>query len=258
MCGVSPDAISRYALPPYTLTEPAVAAFVVIPVLLLALLVWGVASTAPPARRGTHAALTLAGGAAWLALTWFVAARGLLLAWQATPPPFTLLVAAILVIALSLALRPVGARLATGVPLWVLILVQGFRLPLELAMHALVARGLMPEQMSYTGRNLDIVTGASAIVVALVVRGAPGAGRAIARLWNGVGLLLVVNVMAVGILSTPRFALFGADQLNVFIAYPPFVWLPAAMVLAALTGHLLVFRALVSAPGGARRAPART
>jgi hypothetical protein len=28
------------------------------------------------------------------------------------------------------------------------------------------------------------------------------------------------------------------------ITYPPFVWLPAVMVLAALAGHLIVFRAL--------------
>jgi len=30
----------------------------------------------------------------------------------------------------------------------------------------------------------------------------------------------------------------------VWITYPPFVWLPAVMVRAALAGHLLVFRAL--------------
>ena len=62
--------------------------------------------------------------------------------------------------------------------------------------------------------------------------------------WNILGLLLVLNVVTVGILSTPRFRLFGDDRLNVFVTYPPFVWLPAVMVLAALAGHLIVFRAL--------------
>jgi hypothetical protein len=42
----------------------------------------------------------------------------------------------------------------------------------------------------------------------------------------------------------PRFAAFGPDRLNVFIAYSPFVWLPAVLVLAALTGHLVIFGAL--------------
>jgi heme exporter protein D len=32
--------------------------------------------------------------------------------------------------------------------------------------------------------------------------------------------------------------------VNVFVMYAPFVWLPAVMVLAALAGHLVVFRAL--------------
>jgi hypothetical protein len=33
--------------------------------------------------------------------------------------------------------------------------------------------------------------------------------------------------------------------------YPPFVWLPAVMVLAALAGHLLIFRALAGRPSPA-------
>ena len=57
------------------------------------------------------------------------------------------------------------------------------------------------------------------------------------------GLGLLVNVVTVAILSTPRFRYFGDDQLNVWVTYPHrFVWLPAVMVLAALAGHLLVFR----------------
>jgi hypothetical protein len=28
------------------------------------------------------------------------------------------------------------------------------------------------------------------------------------------------------------------------VTYPPYVWLPAVMVVAALAGHLLIFRAL--------------
>ena len=65
--------------------------------------------------------------------------------------------------------------------------------------------------------------------------------------WNVGGLILLVNIVAVAILSTPTFAAFGPDRLNVFVFYPPFVWLPAVLVLAALAGHLIVFRALALA-----------
>jgi hypothetical protein len=105
----------------------------------------------------------------------------------------------------------------------------------------------MPEQMSYSGRNFDIVTGGTAIVVAgLVAAGL--AGRRLVMAWNILGLLLLVNIVVVAILSTPRFAAFGPDRLNTFVTYPPFVWLPTVLVLAALAGHLIIFRALSLRP----------
>ena len=58
------------------------------------------------------------------------------------------------------------------------------------------------------------------------------------------GLTLVELIVTVAILSTPRFAAFGPERLNLFVTYPPFVWLPAVLVLAALAGHLIIFRAL--------------
>ena len=57
--------------------------------------------------------------------------------------------------------------------------------------------------------------------------------------------VLLINVVTVAILGTPRFRYFGDQYLNVWVTYPPFVWLPAVLVLAALAGHLLIFRALI-------------
>jgi len=53
----------------------------------------------------------------------------------------------------------------------------------------------------------------------------------------------------VAVISTPLFRWFGDDKLNTWVTYPPFVWLPAVMVTAALIGHLLVFRWLASTAG---------
>ena len=71
------------------------------------------------------------------------------------------------------------------------------------------------------------------------------------------GLALLVNVVTVAVLSTPLFAYFGEERLNVFVTYPPFVWLPAVMVLAAFAGHLLVFRALHVSPSEERHSRER-
>jgi hypothetical protein len=234
-------------MPDYTLVDIDVLAFVVIPIVLVAALAWGIAVASRRTGEPTHAkrrALTvvlIAG--VWMTTTWVVAASGVLRRWEATPPPFALLVVAVVVLAFSIAFSRYGSLLAIGVPLWALVAVHAFRLPLELAMHGMYVRGIMPEQMSYSGRNFDVVTGATALVVAALARRARRP-RWVVAAWNVAGLALLINVVTIAIVSTPRFAYFGTDRLNVWVTYPPFVWLPAVMVAAALAGHLLIFRAL--------------
>ena len=234
-------------MPDYGPFEPAPLTFVVLPVLLVCVLTWGTAvawsrsgASTTSARRAS--AGTLAAAVAWLMATWLVAASGILRQWERNPPPFGLLVAAIIALALAVSFSAVGTRIAMTIPLWALVLVQAFRLPLELAMHGMYARGIMPVQMTYTGLNFDIITGAAAIPVAIL---AARGGRGIVAAWNILGLALLTNVVTVAILATPRFRYFGDDHLNVWVTYPPFVWLPAVMVLAVLAGHLLIFRALI-------------
>lgn len=235
-------------MPPYSLADPAVLIFVVLPLALALALCWGVhaASRAlgePEPTRRRAVALTAAGAATWMTVTWIAAGSGVLREWEAQPPPFGLFVVAIVALAGMMSFTGFGTRLARGLPIWLLVAVQGFRFPLEFAMHAMYERGIMPVQMSYSGRNFDIVTGVSALLVAWLAATGRG-GRRLVLSWNAAGLALLVNVVTVAILSTPRFRYFGDDRLNVWVTYPPFVWLPAVMVLAALAGHLVIFRAV--------------
>jgi hypothetical protein len=221
--------------------------FVALPAVLIALFVWGIATAwrlAGISAEGARRAAVAGGLAAivWMSVTGLAAASGILREWRLTPPPFMGLVLAVFALAFSIAFSRVGARLA-ALPLWALVAVQSFRLPLEVVMHRLVQHGIMPEQMSYTGRNWDVLTGMTALLVAGSLRADIG-GRWLTLAWNVMGLGLLANVLVVAIASTPRFAAFGPDQLNVFVTYVPFVWLPAVMVLAALAGHLVIFRAL--------------
>jgi hypothetical protein len=230
--------------------DVAVLAFILIPLLLVASLAWGVlvawrATGRSPASAQRAAAAVTVAAATWMFITWRAATSGVLRNWDATPPPFALLVLAIILLASAIALGPIGRGLAGGLPIWILIGVHGFRLPLELAMHAMYERGVMPVEMSYAGRNFDVITGVTALIVAPLLASGRG-GRLLAAAWNVLGLALLINVMVIAILSTPRFRYFGDDHLNIWVTYPPFVWLPAVMVLAALAGHLVIFRALAS------------
>jgi hypothetical protein len=233
---------------PMRLSDPAVAAFIVIPVVLVVVFVWGTRRAwqhggATPAAASRMAIIVGVLAVAWMAAAWAAAASGVLRDWDRTPPPIFFLVVSIVALAGAIAFSGLGRRLAAFIPLWALVGVQAFRLPLEVAMHTMYERGIMPEEMTYTGRNFDIVTGATAVVVAaMLVTGR--AGRGLVMLWNVMGLALLMNVVTVAILATPRFRYFGSERLNTWVTYPPFVWLPAVMVLAALAGHLVIFRAL--------------
>ena len=228
--------------------DPVVAAFIVIPLLLVAALTWGTAvawrrSSATPGPSTRAAIIICAAALIWMSITWAAAQSGILRNWDQNPPPFAFLVLAIVVLAAVIAWSPLGLRLARFIPLWILVAVQAFRLPLELAMHKMYERGIMPEQMSYSGLNFDIVSGATAIIVSALVWSGRG-GRRLVATWNVLGLLLLINIVSVAILATPRFRYFGDAALNTWVMDAPFVWLPAVMVLAALAGHLVIFRAL--------------
>jgi hypothetical protein len=168
---------------------------------------------------------------------------GWLLPRAGPPLPFVLLVASIVALGIAIARSRIGDRLARGASPALLVGFQAFRLPLELAMHRAYTEGLMPVQMSYSGRNFDIVTGITALVLAIVMT-VVRVPKAIVAAWNVLGLILLANILAVAMLSTPMFAYFGTDRLNVWVTWMPYTLLPAVMVLAAWAGHLIVFRAL--------------
>ena len=113
--------------------------------------------------------------------------------------------------------------------------------------------------MTFPSGNFDIVTGTTAIAVALLA--AQGrAPRALLVAWNLLGSLLLAAILVIAIASLPLFHAFGQEpaRLNTWIAYFPFVWLPAGLVTSALFGHALLFRRLHGAAERSRSAHRRS
>jgi hypothetical protein len=193
-------------------------------------------------RRASRIALMTA---IWMAATLAAAASGRL-SFATVPPTMGVVIVLSLVIALRIGLSGAGRTIAAGVPLAVLVGVQGFRFPLELLLHRAYAEGVMPVQMSYSGRNFDIVTGVTAIVLAAALWLAPQhVSPKLVLAWNVLGLGLLLNVLTIAILAMPTpLRVFMNEPSNAWIARPPFVWLPAVLVVAALTGHVVIFRHL--------------
>lgn len=191
---------------------------------------------------GSRAAAASAVVGAWMAYSGFLAAQGMLLDPASVPPPMVLILAPGLLLVFIAAFSPFGARLAKHLGYAALIGFHAFRLPLEGLLWWFHRQGRLPVQMTFEGRNLDILTGLSAIVVAaLAWRGK--AGRKTALVWNLAGLALLINIMGVAILSVPGpLRAFHNEPANTLVLHFPYVWIPAIFVMAALLGHLVLFR----------------
>jgi hypothetical protein len=191
---------------------------------------------------------------AWLAVTG-AAARAGILRFDTLPP--TMLLALVVMVAgtVILSRSRLGIRLSEALPMAALVGWQGFRLPLELLMHRAYTQGIMPVEMSYTGLNFDIVTGATALIVAALLL-AGRAPKALVWAWNVMGSALLLNVLVIALLSAPTpLRVFRDGPPNVWVTQFPFVYLPMVMVATALLGHLLIFRKLVAARRGAVGSP---
>ena len=209
-------------------------------------------TTRSSARRDTM--LAALATATWLAVTLALAASGRL-SFTSRPPTAGVLIVVGVGLAIAVGTSRLGARLATGIPLAALIGVQAFRFPLELMLHRAYREGLMPVQMSYSGFNFDILTGLSAIVVALYIARRPNA-VAVARIWNAAGIVLLANILTIAVLSTPTpIRVFHNEPANEWIAHAPWVWLPAVFVVAAIVGHIVIFRRLRYESRARGRAP---
>jgi hypothetical protein len=196
-------------------------------------------TSSPHAAR--NAAIAALGAAGWLGLT-FAAAQSGRLSFSTRPPTMAFLLVATAVVAIAIGASRLGRRLATGIPLAALVGVQGFRVVVELILHRAYREGLMPVQMSFSGLNFDILSGLSAIVVALVLLRKPGS-LVLVRVWNTAGIILLANILTIALLSAPTpLRVFHNEPANVWITQAPWVWLPSVFVLAAVVGHILVYR----------------
>jgi hypothetical protein len=205
-------------------------------------------------RAGVGLGPAVLATAAWVAAFGLAAGSGLLSRADLRPPPMALMIVAIIGGALLFGLSRFGERVAIAVPLCALVGFHAFRFPLELVMHQAASAGVMPRQLTFGegGFNYDIVTGATAIVVAglLAFGRAP---RALVIGWNVMGLGFLVVIACVAVATAPFVRAFGPDSVNTWVTYVPFVWLPGILVPAAIAGHVVALRGAMRAPTLASR-----
>jgi hypothetical protein len=189
----------------------------------------------------------LAAGTAVMALSGTLAATGALARVATKPPPLQTLIVLLLALWLWRGFSRRGRKTAAGMSVPALVLLQSFRLPLEVLMLHAADVGVMPVEFSMAGYNVDVVTGALALPLGLALLRGWRVPQAVIWGWNlwGIACLCVIVVLAV--LTSPNVAFFGrqAAHISVWVLYFPYVWLPTVLVGVAIFGHLSISNRLL-------------
>ncbi|MBI1770656.1 MAG: hypothetical protein HY015_05825 [Bacteroidetes bacterium] len=118
-----------------------------------------------------------------------------------------------------------------------IIRLQSFRIFVELVIWLLFIEKMLPVQMTFEGRNLDILSGITAVVVAWLAANQK-INKTILAIWNIACLGLLVNIVIVAILSMPTpFQYFFNEPMNMVVTKFPYVFLPAFLVPLAYMLH---------------------
>ncbi|MEM8765360.1 MAG: hypothetical protein AAGD88_16185 [Bacteroidota bacterium] len=112
------------------------------------------------------------------------------------------------------------------------------RLPVEIVLFGLFIYQMVPELMTFEGRNYDIIMGITAPIIGILLLKKRISKKAL-LIWNILGLFLVTFILVNGVLSAELpFQQFAFDQPNRGLNYFPFVLLPATIVPIVVWTHI--------------------
>ena len=209
-------------------------------------------------RGGGAAAVASLAVDGWLGVTAVLAAAGLFGDFARIPPRIVLAFVPPLLAILWLCRSAAVGRLLDEVPPGWLVYPQAFRIVMELILWQLFVVGAIPAIMTFEGRNVDIVVGLTAPLIAWQCFGRRTWSFRAAVCWTLAGILILLNVVVHAQLSAPTpFRVFMTQPPVTFIAYLPWIWLPAFLVPFAWALHALSIRQLLRREAALRGAGLR-
>ena len=116
--------------------------------------------------------------------------------------------------------------------------IHTIRIPVEIVLFYLFIHKMVPELMTFEGRNFDILAGMTApIIGGLYYKG--HLSDKVLLLWNLICLALVSFIALNAILSAELpFQQFGFEQPNKALIYFPYILLPAVVVPIVIYQHI--------------------
>ena len=183
----------------------------------------------------------------WLAVTGILSFKGVFQDTSAIPPRLMIGIAPAILFIILLLTTKNGRRFTDNIDLNKLTLVHIVRVPVEITLFMLSTHKLVPELMTFAGRNLDILSGITAPIMYFVCfKNSQLKNRTLLLIWNFICLGLLLNIVINAILAAPfPFQQFAFDQPNIAVLYFPFTWLPCFIVMIVLYSHLTAIRRLI-------------
>ncbi|MBU7577952.1 MAG: hypothetical protein KAF40_07810 [Flavihumibacter sp.] len=124
---------------------------------------------------------------------------------------------------------------------------HSIRILVEIVLLLLFYFQMTSIHMTVEGHNYDILSGVSAVVVALLAGQTVAEKKNLLLWWNIICLLLLFNVIARAILSTPSpLQRWAFDQPNLAVLHFPFNLLPTVIVPLVLVAHLIAIKQLTN------------
>jgi hypothetical protein len=240
---------------------PAVAWILVTAICLLLILVGlkaGLKTTGWDKRRQqkihftTSLALSL-----WAGLLLVLSYKDFFADFSKLPPRPALAILIPLPFVLMIAFSRKGTELLKSIPAHWLVYMQSFRVIVELLLLSAFMTGKLPVQMTFEGRNFDVITGLLALPVGYLLAKRKPYVRRGAVAFNIIGLLLLLNILVVAVLSMPTpIRHFMNEPANILVAQFPFILLPGVLVPIAYALHIFSLRQLISEQTSPRQSDA--
>lgn len=182
----------------------------------------------------------------WTVLLLVLSSRDLFSDFSKFPPKPALLIILPLPVIIAISFSRTGTELLRSVPPHWLVLMQSFRIGVELLLVAAFIAGKIPVQMTMEGRNFDILTGLLAIPVGFILARKKAYANKLAIGFNVTGLLLLINILVIALLSMPTpIRYFMNEPANTLVAKFPFIVLPGVLVPIAYAMHIFSLRQLL-------------
>lgn len=181
----------------------------------------------------------------WVIIQSIVGLSGFFTVTDTIPPRFPLLIIPPFLAIILLFVTSKGKMFIDTIEIKYLPLLHSLRIGVEIVLYWLFLYKLMPQLMTFEGRNFDIISGLTAPVVYFL----GSRGRLSNRFllyWNIACFAILIFTVTNGILSVPSIVQqFAFDQPNTAVLYFPFILLPGLIVPLVLFSHLAAIRQLI-------------